>query len=118
MAAALQKYLWPFYRADGSASAAHVVSLCVLVNEKFREGVPAWDAITGVVTSEGEIEVTDRCCAVMYCIGPDVGSSDWVLQVLALFRSPMGRSRLATLFRCRRIQLAVRMHILIRFVFA
>jgi hypothetical protein len=67
MAGALQKYLWPFYRADGSASAAHVVSLCVLVNEKFREGVPAWDAITGVVTSEGEIEVTDRCGAVRCC---------------------------------------------------
>lgn len=52
--------MWPFYKGDGFVPVEHVLSLCVLVNEKFREGVPAWDAITGVITSEGEIEITDR----------------------------------------------------------
>ena len=56
----LEKYLWPFFDPLKPMHPAHVMSICLMVNEKFREGVPAWDAITGVVTSEGEIEITAR----------------------------------------------------------
>eukprot|EP01134_Creolimax_fragrantissima_P002995 CFRG2995T1 len=51
----LEKYLWPNYNPI-KASSAHVLSLCMMVNEKFRQGVPAWDAMTGVVTREGEVD--------------------------------------------------------------
>lgn len=39
----LENYLWPGYDAD-AASAAHVMSIVLMVNEKFKEGLPAWDA--------------------------------------------------------------------------
>lgn len=38
----LEKYLWPNFEAE-SASFEHVMSIILLVNEKFRENVPAWD---------------------------------------------------------------------------
>lgn len=37
----LENYLWPNYSTD--ASDAHVLSIVVMVNEKFRERVPAWE---------------------------------------------------------------------------
>jgi hypothetical protein len=37
----LEGYLWPFFD-PATASDAHVMSILVMVNEKFREGVPAW----------------------------------------------------------------------------
>jgi len=37
----LENYLWPNYSTD--ASNAHVLSIVVMVNEKFRERVPAWE---------------------------------------------------------------------------
>ncbi|XP_064457354.1 RNA helicase aquarius-like [Ornithodoros turicata] len=37
----LENYLWPNYDPDTS-SAEHLMSLVVMVNEKFRERVPAW----------------------------------------------------------------------------
>jgi intron-binding protein aquarius len=37
----LEKYLWPHFDAD-KASATHVMSVVMMVNEKFREGVSAW----------------------------------------------------------------------------
>ena len=37
----LENYLWPHFDA-GSASYEHVMSIVLLVNEKFRENVPAW----------------------------------------------------------------------------
>ena len=39
----LERYLWPHFDA-AAASDAHVMSIVALVNEKFRDGVPAWDA--------------------------------------------------------------------------
>ena len=36
----LERYLWPNFGAG--ASNEHVLSIVRLVNEKFREGVPAW----------------------------------------------------------------------------
>ncbi len=39
----LEAYLWPHFDA-ATASDAHVLSLVALVNEKFRQGVPAWAA--------------------------------------------------------------------------
>lgn len=38
----LEKYLWPNFDAE-TASFEHVMSIILLVNEKFRENVPAWD---------------------------------------------------------------------------
>jgi len=40
----LENYLWPNYSAD--ATDAHVLSIVVMVNEKFRERVPAWEVRT------------------------------------------------------------------------
>jgi len=37
----LENYLWPNYSTD--ATDAHVLSIVVMVNEKFRERVPAWE---------------------------------------------------------------------------
>lgn len=37
----LENYLWPNFDA-GTASFEHVMSIILMVNEKFREGVPAW----------------------------------------------------------------------------
>ncbi|CAH2045440.1 unnamed protein product, partial [Iphiclides podalirius] len=40
----LENYLWPQYKA-GEASHAHMMSIIVMINEKFRERVPAWQAL-------------------------------------------------------------------------
>ncbi|CAL8471736.1 g11278 [Coccomyxa elongata] len=42
----LENYLWPHFDA-ASASHAHVMSIMAMVNEKFRENVPAWDGFVG-----------------------------------------------------------------------
>ncbi|CAH2094456.1 unnamed protein product [Euphydryas editha] len=39
----LENYLWPHYET-GKASHAHMMSIIVMTNEKFRERVPAWQA--------------------------------------------------------------------------
>ncbi|XP_028036701.1 RNA helicase aquarius isoform X2 [Bombyx mandarina] len=39
----LENYLWPYYEA-GKASHSHMMSIIVMINEKFRERVPAWQA--------------------------------------------------------------------------
>jgi hypothetical protein len=40
----LENYLWPHYEA-GKASHAHMMSIVVMINEKFRERVPAWQVM-------------------------------------------------------------------------
>lgn len=37
----LELYLWPYFDA-ATASFEHVMSILLMVNEKFRNGVPAW----------------------------------------------------------------------------
>lgn len=37
----LENYLWPNYK-PGSSSSYHVLSIVIMVNEKFRERVSAW----------------------------------------------------------------------------
>ncbi|CAB3245883.1 unnamed protein product [Arctia plantaginis] len=37
----LENYLWPHYETD-EAMHAHMMSIIVMINEKFRERVPAW----------------------------------------------------------------------------
>ncbi|CAM9839047.1 unnamed protein product [Lampetra fluviatilis] len=39
----LENYLWPNYTAQTS-SKAHLLSICCMLNEKFRENVSAWEA--------------------------------------------------------------------------
>lgn len=38
----LENYLWPNY--EKNCNHAHVMSIAIMINEKFRERVPAWDA--------------------------------------------------------------------------
>ncbi|KDD74775.1 hypothetical protein H632_c1083p0, partial [Helicosporidium sp. ATCC 50920] len=38
----LERYLWPNF--DASSSHAHVMSMVLLVNEKYRQNLPAWSA--------------------------------------------------------------------------
>lgn len=40
----LENYLWPNYETDKS-SHAHLMSIVVMLNEKFRERVPVWQVI-------------------------------------------------------------------------
>ncbi|KAJ1658990.1 hypothetical protein IWQ61_001861 [Dispira simplex] len=43
----LERYLWPHYPSDQSASVAHTVSIVVLINEKFRQRLPdPWQFLT------------------------------------------------------------------------
>lgn len=37
----LENYLWPHFDA-ATASFEHVMSMVMMINEKFREGVPGW----------------------------------------------------------------------------
>ena len=37
----LENYLWPNFK-PAESSKAHIMSIVVMVNEKFRERVPAW----------------------------------------------------------------------------
>ena len=39
----LENYLWPNFDA-ASATPQHVMSIILMVNEKFRESIPAWTA--------------------------------------------------------------------------
>ncbi|CAB3259461.1 unnamed protein product, partial [Arctia plantaginis] len=39
----LENFLWPHYETD-EATHAHMMSIIVMINEKFRERVPAWQA--------------------------------------------------------------------------
>ncbi|XP_055884455.1 RNA helicase aquarius-like [Biomphalaria glabrata] len=39
----LENYLWPNYK-KGQATSQHVMSIAAVINEKFRERVPAWEA--------------------------------------------------------------------------
>jgi intron-binding protein aquarius len=41
----LELYLWPHFQA-GTASATHVLSIILMVNEKFRENMPGWTCFT------------------------------------------------------------------------
>ncbi len=48
----LENYLWPHFDAD-KASAQHVMAIAVMVNEKFRENVPAWAGLSEPGTVSG-----------------------------------------------------------------
>lgn len=41
----LENYLWPNFN-EGTATYQHVMSIILMVNEKFRENVPAWDGFS------------------------------------------------------------------------
>ncbi|XP_078089396.1 RNA helicase aquarius isoform X3 [Mustelus asterias] len=41
----LENYLWPNYSSEVSSN-AYLMSICCMVNEKFRENVPAWETFT------------------------------------------------------------------------
>jgi len=57
----LENYLWPNYSTD--ATDAHVLSIVVMVNEKFRERVPAWEVccFTSVYVIVTEFSAVDLC---------------------------------------------------------
>ncbi|KAL0096664.1 aquarius [Phycomyces blakesleeanus] len=41
----LEKYLWPYFDSE-TASLNHILSICLVVNEKFRQRVSPWDAFS------------------------------------------------------------------------
>lgn len=41
----LENYLWPNFNEE-TATYQHVMSIILMVNEKFRENVPAWDGFS------------------------------------------------------------------------
>jgi intron-binding protein aquarius len=56
----LENYLWPNFD-PATASFEHIMSIILMVNEKFREGVPAWTCF-----HSREVGIQDRvrlsCC--------------------------------------------------------
>ena len=42
----LELYLWPHFHSG--ASVTHVLSMMLMVNEKFRENMPGWSCFTDV----------------------------------------------------------------------
>ena len=48
----LESYLWPFFESD-KASKAHVLSIVLLINQKFKEGV---SAVLGTCSEENEVD--------------------------------------------------------------
>ena len=38
----LENYLWPLYEDDQASNSAHIMSIVLMVNQKFREKVNAW----------------------------------------------------------------------------
>ncbi|GBP03937.1 RNA helicase aquarius [Eumeta japonica] len=54
----LENYLWPHYEA-GRASHAHMMSIVVMLNEKFRERVPAWQAMAHALLEQRFISYED-----------------------------------------------------------
>jgi intron-binding protein aquarius len=43
----LENYLWVNYNPEVSSN-AYLMSICCIVNEKFRENVPAWEVRMGL----------------------------------------------------------------------
>lgn len=41
----LENYLWPNFNEE-TATYEHIMSIILMVNEKFRENVPAWDGFS------------------------------------------------------------------------
>ena len=39
----LENYLWPAFDPDKPCSDVHLLSIVLMVNEKFKEGMPAWE---------------------------------------------------------------------------
>ena len=48
----LERYLWKNYKAGGQVSIFHVLSIVIMVNEKFRERVFAWECFINENTTE------------------------------------------------------------------
>lgn len=72
----LEHYLWPHFAAglEGPASYEHLMSMLVMVNQKFREGVPGWACFHAAneVRAAGAPRLAGegrRCCAEAGCGG-------------------------------------------------
>jgi len=77
----LENYLWPNYNAE-KVSVHHVLSICLLVNEKFRERVPPWEVfnkkpenfqhffqqVMELAVSEGKISIQEQTVALVFLI--------------------------------------------------
>ncbi|XP_035218738.1 RNA helicase aquarius-like [Stegodyphus dumicola] len=75
----LENYLWPNYKDN--ASHAHMMSIVIMVNEKFRERVSAWEAFKSKPehfpqffkqvlhsTLDEEISLRERTCLLVFLI--------------------------------------------------
>uniref|UniRef100_A0A1D2ABG5 Intron-binding protein aquarius n=2 Tax=Auxenochlorella protothecoides TaxID=3075 RepID=A0A1D2ABG5_AUXPR len=78
----LENYLWPNFPEEGATS-AHVLSILAMVNEKFREGVPAWTcfrqsrpevfpaffrAFLALKATDGELHMHERITYLLFAI--------------------------------------------------
>ena len=50
----LEQYLWPHFTAS-TAAKEHVLSICLMVNEKIKAGVPAWAFLHEGSAEDGEV---------------------------------------------------------------
>ncbi|KAI8874662.1 hypothetical protein K501DRAFT_98706 [Backusella circina FSU 941] len=74
----LEKYLWPFF--DQNASLNHVISICLIVNEKSRQHVSLWDAFDDTdkfsnlfqrvihLLLDGELSMSLQCSLLVFVI--------------------------------------------------
>ena len=57
----LENYLWPNYNPE-SSSASHVLSIVIMVNEKFRERVSAWQVCVCLIIQSEQV-IGSACCS-------------------------------------------------------
>lgn len=65
----LENYLWPNFDA-ANATPQHVLSILLMVNEKFRENVPAWDCFDAA-----PVRCLAACTTLPSSTSPHVGCS-------------------------------------------
>lgn len=86
----LEGYLWPYFD-PATSSDGHVMSILVMVNEKFREGVPAWTGFHSrkvrchsSSTLPARLAVVCRSCSLaVLCLGGESCSSRSIVTSVA-----------------------------------
>ncbi|KAK7813480.1 hypothetical protein U0070_016998 [Myodes glareolus] len=63
----LENYLWMNYSPEVS-SKAYLMSICCMVNEKFRENVPAWECIlkAALAETDGEFSLHEQTVLLLF----------------------------------------------------
>jgi hypothetical protein len=66
----LELYLWPHFKAE-EASVTHVLSIMLMVNEKFRENMPGWTCFTD---ADKFAAFFKRCATCAACVRMPLGN--------------------------------------------